>query len=81
VEPLSRHGAGLGGKLDELLMDWDLFVQNRYGNQVKVRGVIVQGPHGVWVELPGSSASLCGSCEESYMQRFMPPPPCGGCGE
>lgn len=63
-------------------MDWDVFVQNRYGsNQVKVRGVIVQGPHGVWVELPGGSSALCHTCEASYMQQFTPPPPCGGCGE
>jgi hypothetical protein len=62
-------------------MDWDLFVQNRYGQQVKVRGVLVQGPHGVWIELPsGSSGALCGTCEASYQQRFEPPPPCGGCG-
>ena len=61
-------------------MDWEVFVRNRYGNQVTVRGVVVQGPHGVWVELPGTSSGLCSACEDAYLKRFEPVSPCRGCG-
>ena len=58
---------------------WEALIRDRYGDTVTIKGVLVAGKDGLWIELPGGlQGTLCPSCKQEFQDYVKPP--CSTCG-